>query len=143
MKRSRSGHARSIGGFSLLEVMIAAMLLVIVFFGLAQLYTRGRKQIAYEEDRRDATAVAQARLDAVRRDYHYASLPSQNGNQNDTTYYVEGRQFKVHHVVTPESPDSFATTVTVTVTWQAKTQSTTVDRTLSTTTVLARELLTP
>jgi Tfp pilus assembly protein PilV len=130
-------------GFSFIEVLIAAMLLLIVFFGLAQLYARGRKQIDYEEDRRSATAVAQARLDALRRDYHYNSLSSQNGAANDTTYYVEGRPYTVHHLITPESPDSFAATVQVTVTWRAQTATGTINRTLNTTTVLARGLQWP
>jgi Tfp pilus assembly protein PilV len=123
-------------GFSLLEVMVAALLLLIVFFGLAQLYTRGRTQMGYEEDRRKATAVAQARLDGIRRDYGYDALAALNGTT--TSYTVDGRNFSVLHAVTTDSPEPQSTSITLTVSWAAKTYSGTVTRSLNTTTILAR-----
>ncbi len=127
---------RASSGFSLLEVMIAAVLLVMVFFGLAQLYTRGRTQIDYEEDRRKATAVAQARLDGLRRDYTYDLLPPLNGT--DTTFTVDNRGFRVHHVIRAEWPQVNATTESLVVSWTARTYGGPITRTLNTTTIVGR-----
>jgi hypothetical protein len=109
-----------------------------VFFGLAQIYARGRTQLDYEEDRRKATAVAQAQLDGIRRDYRYDHLPTLAGT--DTTYTVDNRQFTVSHNVTAGFPEDQATTVALTVTWSARVTSGLVDRTLNCTTILARGL---
>lgn len=126
------------GGFSLLEVMIAAFLLIIVFFGLAQIYTRSRTQLDYEEDRRKATAVAQARLDGLRRDYRFDLLPALDGT--DTTIVADRRDYTISHHIFPHMPDSHATTCSLTVTWTANVGGTPVDRTLEATTILARAM---
>jgi prepilin-type N-terminal cleavage/methylation domain-containing protein len=123
-------------GFTLLETMIAAVLLLVVFFALAQTYTRGRTQVDYEEDRRVATEVAQMRLDGLRRDYRYDDLPALAGS--DTTYVVGRRRYTVSHEVTPGSPEDQATTITITVSWVARVGGTDVSRTFSATTVLGR-----
>ncbi|MBU2692640.1 MAG: prepilin-type N-terminal cleavage/methylation domain-containing protein [Candidatus Eisenbacteria bacterium] len=123
-------------GFSLLEVLIAAVLLIIVFFGLAQLYMRGRNQLDYEEDRRKAIAVAQARIDGIRSDYRYDTLPGLDGN--DTTYVVDNRNFTVSHQIFAGVPEAEATTVTLNVSWTARVYGNNVDRTLEVTTMLGR-----
>ena len=133
-RRGRRGER----GFSLLEVLIAAVLLMVVFFGLAQLYARGRGQLNHEEDRRKATAVAQARLDGLRRDFGYDDLPGLDGT--DTTFAVDGRDFAVAHDITADAPETNATTITLTVTWTARVGGGEVDRTLTTTTILGRGL---
>jgi type II secretory pathway pseudopilin PulG len=132
--RRRPGRS----GFSLIETMIAAILLIVVFFGLAQVYARGRRQIDYEEDRRKASAVAQARLDGIRRDFRYDDLPGLAGT--DTTYAVDGRTYTVGHAVQAGVPEAQATTVTVTVAWNAAIEGGTVARDLACTTILARGL---
>lgn len=134
VRRRRAGRS----GFTLIETMIAAMLLVLVFFGLAQVYARGRRQIDFEEDRRKASAVAQARLDGIRRDLRYDDLPALAGT--DTMYTVDGRSFVVSHEVQTETPEAMATTVTVTVTWNAAIEGENVARDLACTTILARGL---
>jgi prepilin-type N-terminal cleavage/methylation domain-containing protein len=123
-------------GFTLIEVLVAAVLLLIVFFGLAQVYTRGRRQVDLEEDRRRATAVAQARLDGIRRDFRYETLPGLDGT--DTTFVVDKTSFVVSHDVTPATPEPQATTVAVTVTWNAIVGGANVPRSLTATTLLAR-----
>ncbi len=123
-------------GFSLLEVMIAATLLIVVFFGLAQIYTRGRTQIDYEEDRRKATAVAQARLDGIRRDYRYDDLLTLA--DTETTYVVDNRDFTALLEVQDAQPEPLATTLTVTVTWNARVAGNDVPRTLVCSTILGR-----
>jgi Tfp pilus assembly protein PilV len=124
------------GGFSLLEVLIAAFLLIIVFFGLAQIYTRSRTQLDYEEDRRKATAVAQMRLDGLRRDYRFDLLPALDGT--DTTIVADDRDYTISHYIFPHMPDSHATKCSLTVAWTARVEGTDVERTLEATTILGR-----
>ncbi len=126
-------------GFTFMEVMVAASLLLVVFFALANVYMYGRRQTVYEEDRRRASAVAEARLEALRRDYVYDSLPGLDGTT--TTSVVDGRTYTVKLAVTAESPQPSTTTVTDTVTWNATVGTTTVPRSLTCTTILARSVL--
>lgn len=126
----------STGGFSLIEVMVAAVLLLIVFFGLTQIYVRSRTQIDYEEDRRKATAIAQARLDGIRRDYRFDGLAALDGT--DTTMVSDRRDYVVAHTVAVGAPESQAATVTVTVTWQAMVEGSPVDRKHEATTIFGR-----
>jgi hypothetical protein len=99
--------------------MIAAFLLLIVFYGITQYYVRGRTQLDYEENRRKATAVAQDRLDGIRRDFTYDQLPGLDGTTKD--FPVENKIYQVLHHVAPDSAfkaaQSQATTITLTVSW--------------------------
>ena len=101
-------------GFTFLEVLIAAFLLVIVMFGLMQYYVQGRKHMDFEESRRKATAVMQERLDQLRR-RPYDSLPAYDGT--DTTITVDGRTFTLSHRVVPDFPGPNATTLRVAARW--------------------------
>ena len=125
-------------GFTLIEVLVAATLLVIVFFGLADTYSRGRRQLVYEEDRRKATAVLQARMDGIRRDFGYDELPDLA--DTDSTFVVEGRDYVVAHQVTPGVPEDQATTITLTVTWMARVEGANVARTHACTYIIGREM---
>jgi hypothetical protein len=116
--------------------MIAAALLLIVFFGLAQIYNRGRVQLDYEEDRRKATAVLQDHLDGIRRDYTYDNLMDLDGTT--VTYTVDNRTFTVTTNVSTASPEAQATTLHATVTWTAMVYGTAVTRVHECTTVLGR-----
>ncbi len=138
---SARGAPSGQAGFSLLEVMIAAVLLLIVFSGLAQYVYRGRTQIGYEEDRRRATAIAEARLEGLRRDYRFDRLPALNGT--DTTYVSDGRQYLVSHEVATGVPEPQAATISLTVTWNASVSGARVARRLVATTILARSLPVP
>jgi len=120
----------------MIEILIAAFLIIIVFFGLTQYYTRGRTHLNYEEDRRKATAVAEDRIDGIRRDYRYDDLPGLDGS--DTTYVVDDRSYTVSHVVTPNDPEDQATTLDLTVAWTAKVGGSDVSRSLNVTTILGR-----
>jgi prepilin-type N-terminal cleavage/methylation domain-containing protein len=130
------GRRRGATGFTLIEVLVAAVLLLIVFFGLAQVMMRGRRQVDLEEERRKATAVAQARLDGLRSDYRYDTLPALD--TTDTTFVVENKSFQVSHQVTPGTPEPQATTIALTVTWSASINGSPVARTLTATTMLGR-----
>ena len=140
MQARKDPHAKmgtwAIGGFSLIETLIAAFLLLIVFFLLAQAYSRGRVQLNYEEDRRRATEVLQARLDGIRRDFRYDDLGALAGA--DTIYVVDNLAYAVSHQVLPGTPEAQATTLTLTVTWNAEVDGAVVPRTHTCTTILAR-----
>jgi prepilin-type N-terminal cleavage/methylation domain-containing protein len=123
-------------GFTLLEVLIAAFLLLVVFSGLTQVYVRGRSQVDYEEDRRKATAVLQSQLDAIRQDHAYDELPA----LTDVAYQVDGRRFVVRHAVQLDTPEPQAATIEMTVTWQARKASGVVPRQMTMTSILGRSL---
>ena len=134
--RKIRGRMRLDSGFTLIEVMVSSFLLMIVFFGLAQTYSRGRRQMGYEEDRRKATAVLQARVDCLRRDYSYDTLPS----LTDTTYVVGNESYTVRHSVSIADPEIHSTTLALQVSWTAQTEGGTVTRTEDCTTILSRGL---
>ena len=123
-------------GFTLIEVMVAAMTLLLLFFGMAQIFSKGRGQLVIDEDKRNAVAVAQARLESLREDYRHIDLPSVAGN--DTTYVVGGRTYTVEHAVLPDAPEDRAATVTVTVNWNAVVNGNSIARTVDCTTILGR-----
>ena len=140
MQERKDPHAKmrtwASGGFSLIETLIAAFLLLIVFFLLAQAYSRGRVQLNYEEDRRRATEVLQARLDGIRRDVRYDDLVALAGT--DTTYVVDNRAYTVSHQLQAGTPEAQSTTLTLTVTWNAEVDGAAVPRTHTCPTILAR-----
>jgi len=114
--------------------MIAAVILIIVMYGVAQFYTRGRAQIDHEEERRKGTAAAQFRLDELRT-FSYALLPGYDGT--DTTMVIDERTYVVGLDVSPESPNPHATTVVATVTWDIRNQPGDT-RSLEVTTIIGR-----
>jgi prepilin-type N-terminal cleavage/methylation domain-containing protein len=136
--KTRAGKTekRSQSGFTLIEVMVAAMTLLLLFFGMAQIFSKGRGQLVIDEDKRNAVAVAQARLESLREDYRHIDLPGVAAN--DTTYVVGGRNYTVAHAVTADAPENRATTVTVTVNWNAMVNGNTIARSLDCTTILGR-----
>lgn len=125
-------------GAGLIEVMVASALVLIIFFGLSAFYRNGRMQLGLEEDRRRAVAIAQARLDGLRRDYRYDAIATLDGS--DTTFVVDGRNFRVDHAVVIDTPESNAATVTVTVNWTAFVGTNPVDRAVAGTTILGRRV---
>lgn len=135
-RRKNSKRRRLESGFTLIEVMIASMLLLVVFFGLAQTYSRGRRQMGYEEDRRKASAILQARIDCLRRDYSYDTLSA----LADTVYVVDNRNYTVSHTVSAADPEPQSTTVGLQISWIARTEGGTVNRTEDCTTILSRGL---
>lgn len=136
MKQERHTRTADQEGFSLVEVMVAAVVLMLVFFGVAQVVSLNRSQLLYEQDHRIATEVAQARLESLRKDYRHVDLATISGV--DTTYVVDGRTFTVNHVIRPDTPEARATTVQVTVNWVAQLKGAGVNRSLSCTTILGR-----
>jgi len=137
-RKSLMGTLKTQRGITLVEVMIAAFLLLVTFLGLATTYSRGRVQIDLEEDRRRATCVAQARFDGIRRDLAYENL----GDLDDTvtTFVVDGINYQVSHNVVVGTPESQATTLVITVNWNAIIDGNPIPRSVVSTTILARSL---
>ncbi len=131
----RRNRAFDSAGFTLLEVVVAATLILILFFGLAQIYTRGRAQIDMEESRRKATALVQSRLEGIRSDFTFDTLTGV-GNADGQTV-VDNRSFQISHTATPLPSGEEAATVTVVVSWVVPVNGG-VTRSVSGTTVLAR-----
>lgn len=125
-------------GFTILETMIAAIILLLLFFGLARVYAGGRVQVRLEDHRRQASAVLQAHLETLRRDTTYDSLPGLDGDQAD--YTVDGVTYTVENDITAGVPEAQATTIAVEVSWPEPIGDASITRTLSCTTILARGL---
>jgi type II secretory pathway pseudopilin PulG len=125
-------------GFTILETMIATIILLLLFFGLARVYAGGRVQMRLEDHRRQASAVIQSHLESMRRDTTYDNLPSLDGDEVD--YAVGGITYTATTGVTAATPEPQATTIDVEVSWPEMIGMSTVTRTLSCTTILARGL---
>ena len=136
MTNAAAGSRRKERGFTLIEVMVAAITLLLLFFGMAEIFSKGRSQLGFDEDKRNAVAVAQARLESLREDYRHQDLV--NLAANDTTYNVGGRVYTVTHAVAADTPETRATTVTVTVNWSAALSGGNITRSLECTTILGR-----
>lgn len=125
-------------GASLIEIVVASALVLIIFSGLAAFYRNGRMQLGAEEDRRRAVAVAQARLDGIRRDYRFDEVSRLDGR--DTTYVVGQRRYRVRQSVAVDWPEENAATVTVTVRWTSSVGAGTADLSLAGTTIVGRRV---
>jgi hypothetical protein len=127
---------------TLIEVLISAVILIVVMFWLTQYYVQGRKHLDYEEHRRKATALAQARLDEVR-GWSYDSLISfMDSTVVDTLMNVDGREYTVSLILSP-GPNPHSTVVSAVVEWEAALSyesSNTFPRRDTTTTIIGRPL---
>lgn len=123
-------------GFTLVEVMVSAFLVLIVFFGAAQYASKTRLLLNHDEHRRQAIAVAQARLEEIRTSLTFDTLATLANA--DTTYMVGGCNFNVQHIVRVDTPQTGAATVTVNLTWNVVANGTAIPRSLSMTTILSR-----
>jgi hypothetical protein len=98
--------------------MIAAVIMIVVVFWLAQYYVLGRRHLDYDEDRRKATVLAQARLDEVRR-WSFSYLAGHvGGAPHDTVMTVDGKGYQVR-LLAGAGPNPNTVTVSAVVTWDA------------------------
>lgn len=125
-------------GFTVIEVMVAAVILLLVYFGAAQYAVQSRAQMDLEESRRIAGAVGRARLESLRREESFDTLATLAGR--DTTYVVDNRSYAVTHAVQIAVPETAAATVTVTVGWNKLVGGNLLPRTLSLTTIFGRSI---
>lgn len=125
-------------GFTIIEVMVAAVILLLAYFGAAQYTSRSREQMDLEENRRTAGGIARARLEALRRSESFDTLPALA--DRDTVYVVENRSYTVSHNVLTGVPESDAATVSVTVSWTKRVGSQMVPRALTLATIFGRSI---
>ncbi len=126
-------------GFTLIEVMVAAVVLLLAFFRMARYAAGSRTQLSLEEGRRHAVAVAQGRLEAIKRGETYDTLSSLA--ECDTTYIVDGRPYAVTHTISLSTPEEHAATVGVTVTWSEMIAGNAAPRSIALTAIVSRSLL--
>jgi prepilin-type N-terminal cleavage/methylation domain-containing protein len=125
-------------GFTLLEVMIAAILILLLFYGLARVHVSARRQMDLQEHRRVAATVMQSHLEGIRRDYDYDSLDDLDGDEE--TVELDGLTYTVSSEVSVGVPEDQATTIDVEVAWSEEIGGSVIPRSVSCTTILARGL---
>jgi len=133
------GHGDRQDGFTLVEVMVASVVLLTAFFGIARYAAGSRTQLSLEEGRRHAVAVAQGRLEAIKRGESFDTLASLTAR--DTVYNVDGRLFAVAHAIALNTPEEHAATVGVTVSWSELVGGAATPRSVGLTTIVSRSLL--
>lgn len=134
-KRPEDAHRE---GFTLLEVMIAAILILLLFYGLARVHASARAQMGLQEHRRVAAMVLQSHFESIRRDYDYDSLDDLDGAEE--TVELEGRTYTVSSEISVGVPEDQATTIEVEVAWTEEVGGSPIPRSVTGTTILARGL---
>jgi type IV pilus assembly protein PilV len=106
----KNGH-----GFTLLEVMIAMVILAIGLLGLASMHIMAIKGNSFGQQMTVASTIAQNQLEQLRR----ATGALANGN--DAVTDQNGITYTRTWTVTPNSPQQGATTVVITINWTGPT----------------------
>lgn len=111
-------------GFSVLELLIAGMILTVLGASIVAAGARSRKNIDYEEVRRRAIVLCQARFETVRAEFSFDDIVPAN---LDTTITLDGTTFTLRsHVAqgsepaSPDTLDDFIKFVSDTVAWDAQ-----------------------
>jgi type IV pilus assembly protein PilV len=102
---------RDQGGFTLLEVMIALVVLAIGLLGLASLQIMAIKGNSYGQQMTVASTLAQSQLEQLRRTTLVA------GNFGDTVTAQNGITYSRNWIVTANDPQQGMNTVTITISW--------------------------
>jgi len=137
-------------GLTLLEVMIAALILLFVLLSMVSGYMLGRVNLDREEVKRRAIGLAQDRLETVRA-RSVASLAAWDlviKARIDTTYTLDGTTFTLTSTVvdspekrtTPPISNPVRKTVSVDVGWTVFKKSGTAARSIRATTVMFKDI---
>ena len=132
-------------GVSLLEVLIAALILLFVLLSMVSGYMLGRVNLDREEVKRRAIGLAQDRLETVRA-RSVASLAAWDlviKARIDTTYALDGTNFTLTSTVvdSPEAPKKpVRKTVSVDVGWTVYKKSGTAARSIHASTVMFKDI---
>lgn len=126
-------------GFSLLETLVAAFILVVLGTTIVTTGLKSRTQIDYEEVRRRAIAIAQERLEKVRASFDYDDITKA---EIDTVIALDGTTFTlrsgVRNGVAADSTIDDAKSVVDTVSWVATGGGNTVTRRVVMNTIVFR-----
>lgn len=134
-KRSRKLFVEREDGFTLIEVMVALVILSIGLLGLAALQLVAVKSNAFSTEMTYATMLAQQQAEILKsRPYTDADLTE---GSHSAVGNSKGVQYTVTWNVTNDSPDTDMKTVNLTVTWSSLRQGT-ADQTTGAKTVTAR-----
>ena len=131
--RTQKAPRRTEAGFSILETIIAAFILVILATAIVTAGLKSRTHIDYEEVRRRAIAIGQERFEKIRAEFKYEEivpvpiLPGARGI--DTTITLDGATYDLTSTVSngfdplqgdpPDSLEDYVKFVTGTVEWTA------------------------
>jgi Tfp pilus assembly protein PilV len=112
-------------GFSIFDVLLATIILVVLGAALVSATYRSRAQLDYEEVRRRAILIAQERLEWLRADFDFDAITADTIgttlDMDNTTFTITGW---VGIGIDPEAADSlddYMKTVSDTVSWVATT----------------------
>jgi type IV pilus assembly protein PilV len=109
------GQLKNVRGFTLLEVMIALVILAVGLLGLASLQVMAIKGNSFGQQMTVASTLAQNQLEQLRR------TPAALVNGNDTVTDQNGITYTRNWAVTPNSPQTGASTVLITISWTGPT----------------------
>lgn len=146
--RLRLPPASNQRGLTLLEVMIAALILLFVLLSMVSGYMLGRVNLDREEVKRRAIGLAQDRLETIRA-RSIASVAAWElvvPARIDTTYVLDGTTFRLTSTVDDSLPTTPTTkpvrkTVTVNVGWTIiKRDLSTVARSIRSSTVMSKDV---
>lgn len=112
------GHDSTIGnrGFTLLEVLVTALILAVGLLGTLGLATGVIRGNYFSKNLTSATVIAQTQLEAAH-SKGYASLTAANFPATPATISMGGVNFTRTTTITNNSPANNMRTVSVTVTW--------------------------
>ncbi len=128
-ERPEKAPRRAEAGFSILETIVAAFILVILATAIVTAGLKSRTHIDYEEVRRRAIAIGQERFETIRAQFPYTAIVAAN---IDTTITLDGATYDLESIVTdgfdpvldeqsspPDTLEDFVKFVTNTVEWTA------------------------
>jgi len=118
-------------GFTLLEVLVAIVILTIGLLGAAGLTTGIIRGNHYSKNITSATAAAQSQLESVKSGGYTNAVAA---NFPDDTVSMGGMTFSRQTTITDDSPDASMKTISVTVSW---TESNNTARSVTLQTILA------
>ena len=116
---------RGTSGFSIMDVLLATIILVVLGTALVSATYRSRAQLDYEEVRRRAILIAQERLEWVRADFDFDEITADTIattiNMENTTFTITSNVGIGIDPANAVSLDDYMKTVTDPVSWVAKT----------------------
>ena len=125
-ERRRTARRRSEAGFTILETVIAAFILVILAVSIVSAGLRSRRNIDYEETRRQAIAIGQEHLESLRAQADYDTVADRDFTVSlvdpprTLTFDVRSRVTQGYDPINPDSLDDFVKFVTDEVLWTAR-----------------------